>query len=344
MSYDAFGNRRDAATWDWGKIPSIVDIVKLSTRLGFTGHIQLDEVGLIHMKGRIYDPWIGRFISPDPTVKYPYNSQSLNRYSYCLNNPLRYIDPSGFTEESTSGGTTAPDSITSTDGMGGESSGPSFGDMGGVPETKSTDPTDVGQDSSDKMKGLGEDSTPQNKKKDQKKDRSAGEDGQVNNQDIGGKGTGKEINLGLENRLPEVEKDVTLGDIIKSPFVGNPPLPNGEPEVRYHGDSAEDCAKAAVDTIIEKGKPIVIDKAKEAIKPATDAIKEKGKEVYNNNKALSIVSGVVMGTAYLCYKYSQDESVSVSGSISAGGWDIGISGNTDFKSSHGFSVSFSHGF
>ncbi len=44
---------------------------------------------------RYYDATIGRFISPDSIVPQPYNPQSLNRYSYCLNNPLRYIDPSG---------------------------------------------------------------------------------------------------------------------------------------------------------------------------------------------------------------------------------------------------------
>jgi len=49
------------------------------------------------MNGRVYDPWLGRFLSPDPFVQSPGNSQSYNRYSYCLNNPLKYIDPSGYT-------------------------------------------------------------------------------------------------------------------------------------------------------------------------------------------------------------------------------------------------------
>jgi hypothetical protein len=48
------------------------------------------------MGGRIYDPMIGRFLTPDPFVQFPFNGQSLNRYSYALNNPLRYTDPSGF--------------------------------------------------------------------------------------------------------------------------------------------------------------------------------------------------------------------------------------------------------
>jgi hypothetical protein len=47
------------------------------------------------LRARYYDPTIGRFISPDTIVPAPANPQSLNRYSYCLNNPLKYVDPSG---------------------------------------------------------------------------------------------------------------------------------------------------------------------------------------------------------------------------------------------------------
>jgi uncharacterized protein RhaS with RHS repeats len=53
-------------------------------------------VGLIHMNGRIYDPVIGRFLQADPIISEPYNSQNFNRYSYVLNNPLMYTDPSGY--------------------------------------------------------------------------------------------------------------------------------------------------------------------------------------------------------------------------------------------------------
>jgi len=49
------------------------------------------------MNGRVYDPVLGLFLSPDPYVQDPTYSQSLNRYSYCVNNPLRYVDPSGYT-------------------------------------------------------------------------------------------------------------------------------------------------------------------------------------------------------------------------------------------------------
>jgi hypothetical protein len=48
------------------------------------------------MNGRIYDAKLGRFLQADPIVQAPKNSQNLNRYSYVLNNPLSYTDPSGF--------------------------------------------------------------------------------------------------------------------------------------------------------------------------------------------------------------------------------------------------------
>jgi hypothetical protein len=53
------------------------------------------------MGARWYDPALGRFISPDSIVPQPGNPQSLNRYSYVLNNPLKYTDPSGHEEECT---------------------------------------------------------------------------------------------------------------------------------------------------------------------------------------------------------------------------------------------------
>ncbi|MDO6517797.1 colicin D domain-containing protein [Zobellia uliginosa] len=62
---------------------------------GFTGHEHFFDIGLIHMNGRMYDPELGRFLSPDNFVQAPYNTQSYNRYGYVMNNPLSYIDPSG---------------------------------------------------------------------------------------------------------------------------------------------------------------------------------------------------------------------------------------------------------
>ncbi len=62
---------------------------------GYTGHEHLQSVGLIHMNGRLYDPKLHRFLQPDNYVQDPNNTQNYNRYGYVLNNPLKYIDPSG---------------------------------------------------------------------------------------------------------------------------------------------------------------------------------------------------------------------------------------------------------
>jgi RHS repeat-associated protein len=66
----------------------------LLTDKKFTGQ-RLDQTGLYYYGARYYDAGIGRFISPDTIAPNPMNPQSLNRYSYCLNNPLRYKDPTG---------------------------------------------------------------------------------------------------------------------------------------------------------------------------------------------------------------------------------------------------------
>ncbi|MCG8465447.1 MAG: RHS repeat-associated core domain-containing protein, partial [Xanthomonadales bacterium] len=71
----------------------------LTTR-GFTGHEHLNETDLIHMNGRVYDYNLGRFYSVDPFIQFPENSQSVNGYSYILNNPLSGTDPSGYQSNS----------------------------------------------------------------------------------------------------------------------------------------------------------------------------------------------------------------------------------------------------
>jgi RHS repeat-associated protein len=89
MAFDPWGKRiRDTGLADHAVNPSHGD-------RGFTGHEQLDEVALVHMNGRIYDPGLGRFLSPDPIIQSPDDLQNYNRYAYVLNNPLRYTDPTG---------------------------------------------------------------------------------------------------------------------------------------------------------------------------------------------------------------------------------------------------------
>jgi len=93
MSYDAFGKKRVpiCAVND----PVCVTVSEITNR-GFTGHETIDEVGLIHMNGRVYDADLGRFLSADPNMQFADNMQNYNRYSYVHNNPLSLTDPSGY--------------------------------------------------------------------------------------------------------------------------------------------------------------------------------------------------------------------------------------------------------
>jgi len=61
----------------------------------FTGHEHYDRFHIVNANARLYDPVIGRFFSPDPFVQTPDFTQSYNRYSYCMNNPVMYSDPTG---------------------------------------------------------------------------------------------------------------------------------------------------------------------------------------------------------------------------------------------------------
>jgi len=65
---------------------------------GYTGQEQDPELGLVNMHGRMYDPRLGQFLSPDPEIQSPYG-QGLNRFAYVFNSPLNFTDPSGFTAE-----------------------------------------------------------------------------------------------------------------------------------------------------------------------------------------------------------------------------------------------------
>ena len=93
LSFDAWGKRRDPATWQPYATNATIPAAFIDR--GFTFHEHLYPFTLINMNGRAYDPLVGRFLSADPYIQAPDNPQNLNRYSYCLNNPLRYSDPSG---------------------------------------------------------------------------------------------------------------------------------------------------------------------------------------------------------------------------------------------------------
>lgn len=89
-SYDPWGRMRDPET-----LVICSSQPSLFLDRGYTGHERLPWFDLINMNARLYDPLVGRFLSPDPYVQAPDFTQNFNRYSYCLNNPLKYKDPNG---------------------------------------------------------------------------------------------------------------------------------------------------------------------------------------------------------------------------------------------------------
>jgi RHS repeat-associated protein len=89
MAFDPWGKRvRDSGLADPTLNPAHGD-------RGFTGHEHIDEMQLVHMNGRVYDPLLGKFLSIDPVVGDPGNLQTYNRYSYVYNQPTRYADATG---------------------------------------------------------------------------------------------------------------------------------------------------------------------------------------------------------------------------------------------------------
>ena len=95
-SFDVWGRPRSEG--DWSALGNFQVKDQLGFR-GFTDHEHIDETGLIHMNGRVYNPIIGRFLTPDPTIPFAEVQQSYNRYSYVRNNPLKYTDPTGYKED-----------------------------------------------------------------------------------------------------------------------------------------------------------------------------------------------------------------------------------------------------
>ncbi len=94
FSFDPWGRRRNPADWTYNNVPAVSVISR-----GFTMHEHMDQFNLINMNGRAYDPIMGQFLSADPFVQNPSSTVNYNRYSYCMNNPLNRIDPSGYVGE-----------------------------------------------------------------------------------------------------------------------------------------------------------------------------------------------------------------------------------------------------
>lgn len=97
QSFDAWGRERNPTDWSSPPFQGGAGGGSKPAWLirGYTGHEHLPEFALINMNGRMYDPVLGRMLSPDNFVQDPSNTQSYNRYSYCWNNPLKYTDPDG---------------------------------------------------------------------------------------------------------------------------------------------------------------------------------------------------------------------------------------------------------
>ena len=92
--YNTSGTAVFSAYYDpWGVQTVTTNTIKYNR--GYCGHEMLNDFQLINMNGRMYDPVLGRFLRPDNYVQMPTSAQSFNRYSYCLNNPLKYVDPNG---------------------------------------------------------------------------------------------------------------------------------------------------------------------------------------------------------------------------------------------------------
>ena len=91
VSYDPWGRPRSPSSWElYDYVTSVFSLSR-----GYGGHSFLYDLGIYHANARLYDPLTGRFLGYDPYVQDPDNTQNWNRYSYCLNNPFRYLDPSG---------------------------------------------------------------------------------------------------------------------------------------------------------------------------------------------------------------------------------------------------------
>ena len=88
--FDAWGRRMNPDDFTYTNLPSVPSWLR-----GYTGHEHLPEFDLINMNGRLYDPKLGRMLAPDNYVQNIENPQNHNRYSYVMNNPLKFTDPNG---------------------------------------------------------------------------------------------------------------------------------------------------------------------------------------------------------------------------------------------------------
>lgn len=99
--YDAWGNLTHLKIGDKPTMATDEEIEaylkdhELIFNRGYTSHEHFEEVGIIHMNGRLYDPLLRRFLNADENIQDMFNTQNYNKYGYVMNNPLMYNDPNG---------------------------------------------------------------------------------------------------------------------------------------------------------------------------------------------------------------------------------------------------------
>jgi RHS repeat-associated protein len=154
-SFSAFGTRRNPTTWSGAPTTGDLNTIAGLSRQGYTMQTWLGQsMGLNHMNGRVEDAILGRFLSADPYVPDPTDAQSYNRYTYVRNNPLTFVDPTGFTDCASPGGLPTPGLCDSSGGSLGVSWFGGGGGFGGggtsdngnntPPPADSSTPTDSG--------------------------------------------------------------------------------------------------------------------------------------------------------------------------------------------------------
>ena len=95
--FDAWGNITHLKQGNNATITDVAVIAQTALFLdrGYTSHEHFQELGIIHMNGRLYDPILRRFLNADENIQDPMNTQNYNKYGYVFNNPLMFNDPSG---------------------------------------------------------------------------------------------------------------------------------------------------------------------------------------------------------------------------------------------------------